>query len=404
MKRILSVVMILAMVLSIAGCKAGETKTETSATDETSNAATVEAGGDKATDSTTETGTDAGTVDTNSTEPDVYPTEKVLIGVEIYDPTESETLAIQKYFEYLSENFNVEFKYSEAIQDAEQEMKFIEDCAVAGCKGFYGIYNVSGPEQFLKVQELGMFFVGGTNERYEAAKAEPNYLGLVSSNGSDYDNGKALGEWVMKNGYKNIIYANGGADFGVGIFVDRQAGFMDAIDDSVNVTVVKGFPGDQFFADQAAALATPGIEAVVASFNGVDFWAQPIVTSGLDIKLATIGAINQDYLKAFQNNQLNFLVAGNIEAAGINIMSILNAIDGNPDMYKTDGLALYYGVPTFTVSSAEEIESIVAIQESQHIFSADDLKGLIKTLNPESNLDTLKALVDKSTMENILAK
>lgn len=400
MKKFLSVLLVLTMVLSLAGCKAA---TEEKTGDATTESSTTDTAKDT-------TATDATATDTTATEatdaaPTVYPAEKVLIGVELYDPTESETLEIQKYFAYLAENFNIEFKYSEAIQDAEQEMKFIEDCAIAGCKGFYGYYNVSGFEQVAKVEELGMYFYGGSPEIYEVVKNDANYLGVVTGNGSDYENGKALGQWVMDQGFTNVIYANGGADFGVGIFVERQAGFLDAIDDTVTVTTVRGFPSDQFFADQAAALATPGVQAVVASFNGVDFWAQPIASAGLtDVKLATIGAVNESYKSAFENNQLSFLVAGNIQTVGFGVASILNAIDGNADIYKEDGTAIEYSVPTFTITSAEEITKILDVQNNEKLFSADDLKSLILSLNPDATMDGLKALADSKNKESILSK
>lgn len=384
MKKIASVLMILVMMFSLAGCK--------SATETTTQAPAAEA----ATEATTETAAEA---------PAVYPAEKVLIGVEIYDPTESETLEIQKYFEYLSENYNVEFKYSEAIQDADQEMKFIEDCAIAGCQGFYGYYNVTGQEQVNKVIEMGMYFYGGASDIYDAFKAEPNYLGSITGNGSDFESGKALGEWVIEQGFTNVIYANGGADFGVPIFVDRQAGFMEAVGDKVAVTVVKGFPNDQFFADQAAALATPDIQAVVASFNGVDFWAQPIASAGLtDVKLATIGAINDAYLNAFKNNQLSFLVAGNIQANGFAVGMICNAVDGNAENLKEDGIALHYAVPTFEISDLAEIEKIVDVQTNEKIFTADDLKTIAVSLNADATAQTVKDLADSGSKENVLSK
>ena len=395
MKKLLSMLLTLVLILSLAACGSDETSEKTSDSSADSTTAT-EATSTESTD-TTET--------TEAEVPSIYPEETILIGVEIYDPTESETLEIMKYFEYLSENFNVEFKYSEAIQDAEQEMKFIEDCAIAGAKGFYGYYNVSGVEQVLKVQEYGMYFVGGSSEIYEAAKNEPNYLGIVSGNGSDYDNGHALGEWVMEQGLTNVIYANGGADFGVGIFVDRQAGFMDAIDESVTVTVVRGFPGDQFFADQAAALATPGLEAVIASFNGVDFWAQPIAAAGLsDVHLATIGAINENYYNAFENGQLAFLVAGNIEATGFGIIEIINAVDGHSDLFKEAGVAVEYAVPTFTIDSSADIAHILQVQSAERIFSADLLKTLVVGINPEADLALLKSVADSRDQDSIIGQ
>lgn len=395
MKKLLSLMLVLTMVLSLAGCKAADkTTTETATTDTTATTdatATTEAAA--TTDATAETpAADA-----------VYPTEKVLIGVELYDPTESETLEIQKYFQYLQENFNVEFKYSEAIQDADQEMKFIEDCAVAGCKGFYGYYNVSGDQQVSKVLELGMYYYG--LQSYDTFKDEPNYLGGISSNGSDFEAGKALGEWVIAQGFDNVVYANGGADFGVPLFVERQNGFLEAIGDKVQVTYVKGFPNDQFFADQGAALATEGLDAVVASFNGVDFWAQPIIAAGLtNVKLATIGAINDSYLSAFKNNSLAYLVAGNMEANGFAVSTICNAVDGNAEAVQDNGAAFNFAAPAFYVANADECQKILDVQTNQKIYSAEALKTTVVSLNPAASLEVVKTLVESGNKENVMSK
>lgn len=398
MKRILGLLLVIMLVVSMAGCGSTTQGATASAAASESVAASESAAPEATPEATPAASAEA-------TPAAVYPAEKVLIGVELYDPTESETLEIQKYFAYLSENFNVEFKYSEAIADADGEMKFIEDCAVAGCKGFFGYYNVTGVEQVNKALELGMVYYGGTTQIYEEFKNEPKYLGIVRGNGSDYEAGKALGQWVIDQGYTNVVYANGGADFGVPLFVDRQKGFLEAIGDKVKVVTVSGFPGDQFFASQAAALATEGLQAVVASFNGVDFWAQPIASAGLkDVKLATLGAINDSYLKAFHNNQLSFLVAGNIQANGFAVTSILNAVDGNADKVRDNGVALNYQVPTFIVNKTEEIEKILAVQTEQKIFSAEDLKKTIVSLNPAATAQTIKALADSGSKEAVMGK
>ncbi len=391
MRRLLGMVFVLVMMSSMVGCKGNEEK---AAVD---TEAAVEASSEESSNTTTEAEVEQAD--------EIYPAEKVLIGVEIYDPTESETIEIQKYYEYLAQNFNVEFKYSEAITNADQEMKFIEDCAIAGCKGFIARYNVSKEEQVKKVLEYDMYYYGGTTDFYETFKSEPEYLGFVSANGSDYEAGKALGQWVLDQGFDNVVYANGGADFGVAIFVDRQKGFMEAVGDQVAVTVVKGFPGDQFFADQAAALSTEGLDAVVASFNGVDFWAQPIASAGLEnVKLATIGAINQAYLDAFMGNALSYLVAGNIQAYGFGVAMICNAVDGNSEAVEKDGLATLYAVPNFIVSSAEECEKIVEIQNNERIFTSEDWKEIIVKLNPSANAQTIIDLADSGTKENVLSR
>ena len=58
-----------------------------------------------------------------------YPAETVKIGLETYTTTDEQFLAIQNYLTYLQEYFNIEIIYSEAVDSAEGELDFIEQCA-----------------------------------------------------------------------------------------------------------------------------------------------------------------------------------------------------------------------------------------------------------------------------------
>ncbi|MGB4658757.1 MAG: hypothetical protein WBI07_06245 [Mobilitalea sp.] len=399
MKKILVMIMAVMMVVSLAACG------NSTATDTSDTAATAAPAATTAPVATEAAATDTAVATTVT--PGSYPAEKVIIGVEIYDPTDSEFLEMQKYFDYLAETINVEFKYSEAIKDADGEMKFIEDCAMAGCKGFIAYYNVSGVEQVRTVIEYDMYYWGmaATKEVYDAYSSDPMYLGDVNTGNSDYEAGKAIGEWVLAQGFDTVVYANGGADFGVAQFVSRQAGFTDALKDStVNVITVSGFPGDQFFADQAAALGTEGLDAVCASFNGLDFWAQPIASAGLDktVKLATVGSLNQNYVDAFGNGSVSFLAAANIQRFGLAIGMICNAVDGNADALKADGLATNVNEDMWTFDNAEDCAALFAIQANEKIFSVEDVLSLCKTINPSTSATTITDLVESSKLENLL--
>jgi ABC-type sugar transport system substrate-binding protein len=72
-----------------------------------------------------------------------YPAETIKIGFVNYDPTAEQYLALENYFDYLAENYNIEVMSSEALNSAEGEMAFIDACAAAGCKAIFGYYNVS---------------------------------------------------------------------------------------------------------------------------------------------------------------------------------------------------------------------------------------------------------------------
>jgi hypothetical protein len=399
-KKLLSLLLGLTMTATLLGC--GSNTSTSSSSDTSKDITTTEATDTKAAETTTATDTTDTTVTAGT-----YPEEKVLIGVELYDPTESETLAMQDYFAKLAKTYNVEFKYSEAIADADAEMKFIEDCAMAGCKGFFGYYNVAGAQQIQSVIDYDMYYYGYYDEAsYEEFSSDPHYLGYVRAGGNEYDKGKALGDWVVANGYTNVVYANGGADFGVGQFVDRQKGFLDAVGTSVKVTTVSGFPGDQFFADQAAALSTEGLQAVVASFNGLDFWAQPIASAGLTDKvaLATIGSVNESYLGAFDSKSVSLLVSNNIDTNGFVVPMICNAVDGNADALRKDGKAILLSTDFWLVDNSEDCKKLYDVLSGDGVFTAEQLMTLSVKNNPQASPATLEDLVKTGSISAVLSK
>lgn len=395
-KKILAAALIGVMAISLAACGSSQNnavKTET-------NVSEKEEGKESESTETKET--------PETSEPVIYPAQKLLIGVEIYDPTDAEFLELKKYYDKISQNMNIEFKYSEAITDADSELKFIEDCATAGCQAFIAYYNVSGATQIETAIGYDMYVWGLAEESYALAFYDnEHYVGAVTAGSYEYEAGKALGEWVVENGFDTVVYSSGGADFGVGMFIDRQNGFYDGLGNAdVKVVTVSGFPGDQFFADQSAALGTEGLDAVVASFNGVDFWAQPIATAGLQdkVKLATIGSISQAYADAFNNEQIDFLCAKNIQMFGLAATMLSNAVDGNRDNLTMDGLAQNIVAPGWTIDNYDDCKALLEIQEGTGVFTMEDIKSYSKAYNPDATLDTLLNLVNDATIEKLIGK
>lgn len=337
-----------------------------------------------------------------------YPEKTVKIGVEIYDPTDSETLTMQAYFdELVKDGLNVEFIYSEAIASAEAEFQFIDDCYNAGCKGIIGFYNVAMGETVQKCVDYGMYYWGAAIDGQEVIdkfQDNPYVLDAIGYGNGDYEGGYALGEYFGKQGAKKVIYASGGAAFGVPMFVNRAAGFKAAAEKyGIEYIEVAGFPGDAFFADQAAALSEE-VDGVAASFNGLDFWAQPIAVAGKTetCPLATIGAIDQGYADAFKNGSVSFMSSTNVSRFALGVALIVNAVDGNAEALQNDGRIGMYTSALWMLDSAEAAQT--AADLAAKVYHLEDLEQLIVALNPEANAQTLADLVDASaTLEGIQA-
>lgn len=328
-----------------------------------------------------------------------YPEETVKIGVVTFDTSGTQFIAMQDYLEYLTTGLNVEFVYSESINNAEQELSFIESCAAAGCKLIIGYYNIARAESIQLAIDKGMYYFGVAEEDavYEAFKNNPMYLGGIYNATADYDSGYAMGKALVDAGCKKVIYSAGGRDFGIQMFINRDAGFQAAIAEAGDVEIVdvSGFPGtDAFSSKQTAALATPGIDGIASSF-GLGVWLQPIQTAGLmeKLKLAGIDSVDGMYTDLFESGAAVCTVAESVEAFASAIPMVINALDENGDVNQDGGLAARLVVNRWILTNAEDYATILDLETNgEYAVSVDEMKTCIKGLNEEASYDTFKAL------------
>lgn len=343
----------------------------------------------------------------------LYPAETVKICVETFDPADTQYMDVQDYFKSLSENvFNVEFIYSEKIESAEQELQFIENCGAAGAQGFIAYYNVSKGQAVAKAAELGIYYwgIGEETEVYEEYKTNPYYLGSVINGNGDYDGMYGVTKAILAQGKTKLIYANGGADFGIAMFINRKAGFQAAVDEAtaagatITVTEVPGFPNESWFAAQGAALAGD-VDAVVSSF-GADVWVQPIAASGkTGIAVGSFGAMNDFYKQTFADGSVSAIAAEPTERFGIAVAMIVNAVDGNADALKENGMATNTPQVLWVVTSPDTFTALYEYEKGDgRAEYSKGLVNLVKNLNPDASLTTLQDLVKAYSLESILGK
>jgi len=149
-----------------------------------------------------------------------WPAEKVKIGFIAYDTTDEQFLSIQQYYGYLAQFFNFEIISSESIASPEDELKFIENCAAAGCKAIIGYYNASGAQAAQLTIDKGMYYWGGADVAaiYDKMMAQDQYLGSYSGGNSNYEAGYNIAQSLIAAGCEKLVYTSGGRDFGVDFF------------------------------------------------------------------------------------------------------------------------------------------------------------------------------------------
>lgn len=397
-KKVLSVILAAAMVFSMAACGSSDTPADQGAADNQTEApAAEETEGDdaQAEEPAAEEGT-AAVLDGS------YPAETIKIGFVGYDNTSEQQIAIQGYFDYLAEKYNLEFMYSENLADAEGELNFIADCAAAGCKAIIGYYNEALDGAAKAAADQGMYYWGGFGGDQEAVAAAVEsageyYLGGYTTGDAEYEAGKSMAEALIEQGCEKIVLCSGGASFGVPMFVKRTQGFTDAIDaakaDGASVEIVKevqGWPGtDSFTADQTAVMDME-IDAIASTFD-VAMWFQPVMESGKaeSIKLAAIGEVSDTYYDFFNSGLVSVIVYDNEEVIfGNAIPMIINAVTGNK-LVDADGNGFLFPVQRWTITTPEEFNAVYDLHDAgEWVVTAEDIANLIVDLNPEATTES----------------
>ncbi len=386
----------------LAGCGSSSSSSSTTTTDDSSAAAetTSEAATDYALDGS-------------------WPEETVKIGVEVYDTTDEQFLALQEYFDYLEDYYNVSFMYSESIENAEGEMDFISSCAAAGCAGYIGYYNVSGAEAIQTCIDQGMYY-WGTGDYYEQFCDEELYVGcytfseeIGAEENGDYLGGYQMAYTLAENGVTHVFYCNGGVSFGVQMFIDRQNGFVAGIAaaqaDGYDITfdldsdVIEGWPGTDDFTAAVGAKLAGDYDGVAVSFNAASLF-QPIADAGKSdsIQVATIGETNDTYYDAVNSGLVTCIVYDCEEVVFANAFALLlNAITGEASR-TDDGQSAWLLAQRWTVADADTFNTIYEYHDDGNFFiTAADVATVLTGLNADTTYADMEELYDMSLEEGL---
>lgn len=411
MKKITALLMVVMMLIGLTGCGNSDSKTETTTEPTTTEATTTET-------TTTDTTADTAATDTEVT-PTIaldgsWPSETVKIAFECFDTTDEQFLAIQTYYEYLAQYYNIEMMYSESIASAEDELKFIENAAAAGCKAVIGYYNVAEGQAVQLAIDKGMYYWGGADKAsiYDKFVDNDMYLGGYDGGDANYMAGYSMGKALIDAGCEKLVYTSGGRDFGIDFFIDRSAGFYAAVDEAKksnpNIEVVydvSGWPGtDSFVADQTK-VCDMDIDGIGNSFSAL-VWIQPLQSVGKfeSVKMSTIGNTNEAYRGLMGAGSIIAIVYENEEVQfGGAIPMILNAVNGDNAVNRNDSKAANYMVTQWLIQNPAEINAIFEKHENgEYYVTAEEVASCIKAFNPDASYETITSLYGAKTIDIIL--
>ena len=403
-KRLLTLSMCAAMIFSMTACQSNDTSTKTDAGNTTTESSTTSDNDSKAEAATDTTATGGFALD------GTWPAETVKIAVETYDVTDQQFINIQTYYDYLKNYFNIDFVYSESLASAEDEMKFIENAAAAGCQAMVAYYNVSQSESVKLCEQKGMYYWGQADEDaiYDVCKDSEYYLGAYDNGQGDYNAGYSMAKEMIDQGCKKLIYVSGGKDFGIQMFIDRAQGFYDAVDEfgAEVVYEVPGWPGTDAFTAAQTKACDMDFDGLASSFTAAP-WFQPLANVGkLDgsVKIGTIGTIDDTYKELAEADIVSCVLYDCEESLwGSAIPMILNAVTGHGDVLRNaDGTAANYEAPRWVVNSPDAYNTIYNAHTSGEWFvTAEDLANFIVEYNPDTSYDAFTSFFSNMTLENI---
>lgn len=403
-KRFLAAGLAAAMVFSMAACgSASDSGNSNTSNDNSGNTST------ESTAAGTDTADNADTATSGYAKDKSYPAETVKIGLEIYDVTDAQFLAVQDFYNTMSEAYNVEFMYSESIDSAESEMKFVENCAAAGCKAVIGMYNISEGEVVQKCVDLGMYYWGGADKAsiYDKFKTNDLYLGAYDNGESDYEAGYAMAQTLIEQGCKKLVYVSGGDEFGVDMFINRRDGFYAAAEEggAEIVKKVAGWPGTDAFTAAQTEVCDMDFDGIGCSFTAA-VWFQPLANVGkLDgsVKIATIGVVDDTYKDLADAGIVSCLVYDCEEVMFCSALPmILNAVAGHSEVVRNaDGTAANYTVPRWIIKDGDTYDKIYDkhVTNGEFYVTADDIANMIVDLNPDATYDQFTEFYGSKTLE-----
>ncbi len=313
--------------------------------------------------------------------PSIGDDEKAKIGVLVSDTNGDEAKAFRNYYEsYIEKQYNVDFTYTEALEDAAGERSAIETFAA---QGYHAVISLSASDRAMQIEtcETNKIYYAVASgvlddDQYTKYASYDCFVGQIGPDmKTEYEAGKAMGEY-----YKNTVKVKSVALYGAFIpnpmHVYRVAGTLAGLgltydsssdmttvatqlfkDQSVDLTKVKGdielksyvqgFNPDTVYSEVGGAIAQ-GIDAFLSVGMATTFFSS--VFSGANVNYSDIDSFTAGNVAQMsqEGGKLTYLAGKYASSIGPIFAATYNAIHGNviKDGDKAISLGQSYGVAT----------------------------------------------------------
>ena len=351
------------------------------------------------------------------------------IGVAVYDVTDDEVTAFREYLtDYIKKCFpEVDFCYSYAIRSAEDEMKFLEDACAEGVEGIMSFitYDLAAEVDYCASKGIYYMLASGTvtDEAYEAVADEPYFLGVVGP-GLEIERqaGADMAEYFINEmeGDSYILFTGGAAIgnemhrmrsvgalevfekyFGdLGQSVEKLAVTEDAVKltaGNIGLTVFPGYTTREDVEKRAVEeLESTEYDLVLSMFS---MYSMVDVLKKEGVKQGVIDCYSMTNKALFANGPLGYVAGKYGSTIGPSFAAMYNAVTGYGDEFRENGRAFQMTQGYWLSKNKKEYNDQYALATGIYVnaYDYEDLCSVMKVYDGKASFEKLKALAEAYT-------
>lgn len=284
--------------------------------------------------------------------------ESAKIGALVADVSGEEAQGFRSYYEnYIADNYDVEFSYTDALESAEDEKAAIEKFASQGCQAIISFSSSDRAQQIETCEKYGVYYAVASgvldDQQYETYKTYEHFVGQVGpSNETEFEAGKDMGAYYKEAGVSKValygafvpnpmhVYRVAGVLAGLGctyggasdmdaivgqIFQDQTVDLSKVAGDVEVVAYLQGYGDTTTDELNAAIQKTP--DAFISVGMATTFFAQSLNEAG--ISFSDIDSFTATNETAMKEGKLTYLSGKYSSSIGPVFALVMNAIDGN---------------------------------------------------------------------------
>jgi hypothetical protein len=357
---------------------------------------------------------------------------------------DANSILIQKYLqEYVSPSLNVSFMFSEAIDNSDKLMTFMENAYAAGCQGIMNYQGTTVEQAISKANELGLYIANQTTNAAENKDSQYN-MGFVSAtaDGVAKDFGDLVTNLVSDGKTHSVIIVSAGAAFGNQEHYESTVNILNTLqkvygltytkavpelarsraetqvenDKGIKITIYPGYPtGNTYVTGMSTILQTGEYDTMLACNAAYAQFSVAVdeveKAYKKDIRVSAITSITDQTKTAFNtldstgHNSLNsaLLMPSISQASGLFAL-VYNGITGFGDKLRRNGETIYYNSPKWKCNSADEYRRIEQINSSpdKYEVTLDELKKMLGVFNSGISADGIYSQLEGVTSEYLL--